>query len=171
MPFAPACVCATATGTTPAARTPPHAVRTAVCRPPAGHPHSAMARSGRRNDLLPLFTYIGSGLPRATSNTVRTRSARSVALWLQARPCHQLALALLQRHRRRLRLRRRLHLGPRHSARVGVRPRLRQQPQRRGECRPAGGPRSTSPRSPSPPPWSRTSRSCNRSVGILNRVN
>src|SRR5262245_66386168 len=59
MPFAPACVCATATGS---GDTPPHAVGTAVCRSPGGHPHSAMARSGRRNDLLLLLTCIGPSL-------------------------------------------------------------------------------------------------------------
>src|SRR5215470_4214149 len=59
MPFAAACVCAAATGS---GETPPHAVGTAVCRPPGGHPHSAVARSGRRNDLLPLFTCIGPSL-------------------------------------------------------------------------------------------------------------
>src|SRR5262245_52167096 len=68
-------------------------------------------------------------LPRAPSSTVRTRSARSVALWLQAwlrrqlapavRLRRQLALAVVERHGPRLhpRLRRRLHLRTRHSAR------------------------------------------------------
>src|SRR5262245_313112 len=59
MLFAPACVCAAATGP---GETPPYAVGAAVCRPPGGYSHSAMARSGRRNDLLPLFTCIGPSL-------------------------------------------------------------------------------------------------------------
>src|SRR5262249_14167818 len=76
----------------------------------------------RSTERFATFTYLYRSLarlPRAPSNTVRTQSARSVALWLQAWLRRQLALAVVERHGRRLRprLRRRLRLPTRHSAR------------------------------------------------------